>query len=194
MIRPLTLTCALTLSATGAWADQCSDCRQFQDLDLKIRAYTQIIERGERVDQERLALADVRKALEIKPPNQAPKEGLKHWVGTPEPHWWRGDKSVEGTRWRSVATPVTRLVEFEPEGVLRWGTPWARGDVKGTWSQTGDVVELEISQCVRKLCTEGRCNFIIDNRIATAECTWYVTSASSDRKERKTSMRFQKIN
>jgi len=141
------------------------------------------------------ALADFRKALEINPSNQHAKEGLKRLGIAPEAFWWRGAKSVEGTAWRSVATPKSRVVRFKPRGILSWGTPRGR-PITGNWSQSGDVVELEIHQCTfdKKMCTEGTCDFIIDNRVASAECTWDATTDSAGRKKKKTSIRFQKVN
>ena len=93
---------ALTLSATGAWADRYSDCVQSKDLDRAIRGCTQVIERGEREapknravayynrgiayqkkgDKDQ-AIADYRKALEINPSDQDAKNNLKRLGAMP---------------------------------------------------------------------------------------------------------------
>ena len=52
MIRPLVFALALTLWATGAWADRYSDCNQSADPDRRIRGCTQVIERGKRESRE----------------------------------------------------------------------------------------------------------------------------------------------
>ena len=44
----LVVSWALTVSATGAWADRYSDCNQQNDVDRQIRGCTRIIERGTR--------------------------------------------------------------------------------------------------------------------------------------------------
>jgi tetratricopeptide (TPR) repeat protein len=57
MKRPLVFALALTLSATGAWADRYSDCDQTKDLDRSIRGCTQVIERGEQESRKNRAVA-----------------------------------------------------------------------------------------------------------------------------------------
>ena len=57
MIRPLVFALVLALSATGAWGDRWSDCVQDKELDRKILACTQVIERGEGESRENRAAA-----------------------------------------------------------------------------------------------------------------------------------------
>ncbi len=57
MMRPLVFVLMLALSATGAWADRHSDCKQDKDPDRRISGCTQIIERGKRESQETRAAA-----------------------------------------------------------------------------------------------------------------------------------------
>jgi len=88
MIRPLIFALALTLCATGAWAQPdlviaADDCNQSADLDRSIRGCTKIIERGRRkhraaaynnrgnayrknIEVDR-AIADFDKAIALKP-------------------------------------------------------------------------------------------------------------------------------
>jgi tetratricopeptide (TPR) repeat protein len=57
MMRPLVFVLMLALSATGAWADRHSDCKQDKDPDRRISGCTQIIERGKRERREYRAIA-----------------------------------------------------------------------------------------------------------------------------------------
>ena len=89
--RPFILALLLTLSATGAWADRYSDCSQTKDTDRRIRACTQIIERGKQESRKdrafayhyrglaynEQAIADFRKSFEINPSDQDMKNKLK---------------------------------------------------------------------------------------------------------------------
>ncbi len=52
MIRPVISALALTLCATGAWADRYDDCVQDKDPDLTIRGCTSVIERGKQESRE----------------------------------------------------------------------------------------------------------------------------------------------
>ena len=63
MIRPLVLALALTLCATGAWADRYSDCNQDKDDERRMRGCTQIIEHGKRESQKNRASAYVYRVL-----------------------------------------------------------------------------------------------------------------------------------
>ena len=102
MRRPLVFALVLALSATGAWGDRWSDCVQDKELDRKILACTQVIERGEGESRENRAaaysnrgiayrkkgdkeqaIADFRKALEIDPSDQDAKNSLKQLGVTP---------------------------------------------------------------------------------------------------------------
>jgi len=62
MIRPLVVALALTLSATGAWADPWDDCAH-ADPDRSIRGCTQIIERGKRESRKNRAVAYTNRAM-----------------------------------------------------------------------------------------------------------------------------------
>ncbi|GAG27109.1 unnamed protein product, partial [marine sediment metagenome] len=56
-LRTLVIALALTLAATGAWADRYSDCNQIKDQDLRIRGCTQIIKRGKRESRKNRTVA-----------------------------------------------------------------------------------------------------------------------------------------
>ena len=83
MKRPLIFAVVLVLSATGAWADHsASDCNQDDDVDVRIRGCTQVIEQSQaniaiayhnrgvahwRNFDDELAIADYTEAIAIDP-------------------------------------------------------------------------------------------------------------------------------
>ena len=53
----LVVALALTLCATGVWADERDDCNQSADPDRRIRGCTQVIERGEKETRKNRSFA-----------------------------------------------------------------------------------------------------------------------------------------
>jgi len=97
MIRPFVFALALTLCATGVWADERDDCNQSRNLDLQIRGCSKLIKlnpndataynnRGgayyRKGDNEQ-AIADYRKVLEIDPLDQEAEINIKLLGATP---------------------------------------------------------------------------------------------------------------
>jgi tetratricopeptide (TPR) repeat protein len=126
MRRHLVFVLALALSATGAWADRYSDCRQSEDLDLRIRACTQIIEGGKRESRDREFRAEAYSNLGVAYARKGEHgraianfdKAIKLNPDDAEAYLGRGFAYVEKGEYDRAVADNTQAIEMKPANFL----------------------------------------------------------------------------